>query len=84
MEEDPVQAQINMVQWDDGTHEIYAYNDDNGYGLTSCGERIGPWDIWLVGEISCIKCRRMLTERLHEEKGPREWFPPKPDPAKKE
>lgn len=81
---DAVQSETTMVKWDDGTHEIQIYNNDNGYGLTACGERIGPWDIWLVGEITCPKCRRVRAEEHHSEKGPREWFPPKPDPTKKE
>lgn len=73
---------IDMVKWEDGTHEILAYNDDNGYGLTRCQKRIGPWDIWLVGRITCKKCAKELKraqneERHTREKGPREWFPEK-------
>lgn len=75
-----------MVQWGDGalpakqgdgTHEIYYYDDDTGYGLTGCEEKIGPWDRWLVGKIICTKCRRVRAENQHSEQGPREWFPRK-------
>lgn len=76
---------LDMVQWDDGTHEIAIYNDDNGYGLTRCEKRIGPWDIWLVGKVTCEGCKkgflRHETEMKHRgSKGPREWFPPAPEP----
>ena len=68
-----------MVKWDDGTHAIAVYNDDNGYGLTLCGARIGPWDVWLVGRVKCRKCRakgrRIEAEGKHRRKGPKEWFP---------
>lgn len=85
MEKEPeVQAEVDMVQWADGTHEILIYNDNNGYGLTACEEKIGPWDVWLVGTITCVKCRRLRTEEKHKEKGPREWFPKKPGEKKGE
>lgn len=82
MEEKPEADDVNMVQWEDGTHEILIYNDDNGYGLTACEEKIGPWDVWLVGTITCVKCKRLRTEEKHQEKGPREWFPKKPEEKK--
>lgn len=73
-----------MVQWEDGTHEILIYNDDNGYGLTGCERRIGPWDVWLVGVVTCADCARMNERREAEarqpKKGPKEWFPPAPAP----
>lgn len=73
---------LDMVKWDDGTHEILIYNDDNGYGLTRCEKRIGPWDIWLVGRVTCKGCKksykRAQSEDKHSrDKGPREWFPKK-------
>lgn len=74
---------IDMVKWEDGTHEILTYNDDNGYGLTRCERRIGPWDAWWVGRITCKTCKKLLkrAENLekHNAKGPREWFPGKVD-----
>jgi len=76
-----------MVQWDDGTHEILIYNDDNGYGLTRCERRIGPWDIWLVGEVTCEGCKKAFQREEAVAKhagneGPREWFPPAPEERK--
>lgn len=76
--------ETDIVRWEDGSHEILAYNDDNGYGLTRCGAGIGPWDVWLCGEVTCVKCLRAAaraeTERAHEkEKGPKDWFPKDPE-----
>lgn len=73
---------LDMVKWEKTTHEILSYNDDNGYGLTRCQKRIGPWDIWLVGRVTCKDCRksykRAKCEDKHSrDKGPREWFPKK-------
>lgn len=38
-------------------HVLTHYNDDNGYGLASCGARVGPWDLGPnLGEVNCAKC----------------------------
>lgn len=71
-----------MVKWGRTTHEILAYNDNNGYGLTRCRKGIGPWDIWLVGRVTCKGCKKSYKRDEREakhskEKGPREWFPKK-------
>jgi hypothetical protein len=80
----PAKGTLDMVRWDDGTHEIMSYNDDNGYGLTRCGKRIGPWDAWLVGKVTCKECKTYLRrhereEKHGKEKGPRDWFPERKD-----
>lgn len=77
MEREPNSAERDIVKWDDGTHEIHLYNEDNGYGLTCCEMRIGPWDVWWVGEVTCLKCRRVVNEKKTLPEGPKEWFPSK-------
>lgn len=90
----PVEASAedtDMVRWEDGTHEIFVYNDENGCGLTRCEKRIGPWDIWLSGQVTCQDCvrvrnhveameKRKLAAQKLVEPGPHEWFPALPTP----
>lgn len=71
----------DTVKWDDGTHEIYTYDDDTGRGLTRCGIAIGPWDAWLVGQVTCVKCRCKAAEENYPIKGPLDWFPKISEPV---
>lgn len=73
-----------MVRWDDATHEIRAYDDDTGHGLTRCERPIGPWDVWLEGVVTCPECMkkrvRWENKRFHRviHKTPKDWFPKDP------
>jgi hypothetical protein len=41
---------------DDNKHEVYAYDDDKGCGITFCGRFVGPYDVELGPSSTCPKC----------------------------
>lgn len=39
-------------------HALERYDDNNGYGLTFCGEMVGPWDQGPnQNDVECAKCK---------------------------
>lgn len=47
---------LMTVKLDGADHNVKYYNDDTGYGETSCGKLVGPWDVTLAGAFDCTKC----------------------------
>ena len=48
---------LMTVKLDGTTHDVKYYNDDTGYGETSCGKMVGPWDATLAGPFDCGSCK---------------------------
>jgi hypothetical protein len=44
------------VKLDGDVHDVKCYNDDTGYGETSCGKMVGPWDVTICGIFDCKTC----------------------------
>jgi hypothetical protein len=45
-------------------HALAQYNDDNGYGLACCGQKIGPWDIGPREEhVNCVACLQAIRTK---------------------
>lgn len=52
----PKNESMMVVALEGATHDVKYYNDDTGYGETSCGKLVGPWDVTLSGPFDCAKC----------------------------
>lgn len=52
-------------------HALVFYNDNNGYGLALCEEKIGPWDVGprMDEKITCTKCQEAQAKNDEVAKG---------------
>jgi hypothetical protein len=47
---------LMTVKLDGDIHNVKYYNDDTGYGETTCGKMVGPWDVTICGKFDCKTC----------------------------